>query len=41
MTILPELYDMIDRSFLNDNMKRNDKRVIEQRCHWFVRHAED
>ena len=41
MTIPPELYDMIDRSFLNDKMKRNYKRVIEQRCHWFVRHAED
>ena len=36
-TIHPEVYDLIDRSFLNDKMKRLYKRVIEQRQQWFIR----
>ena len=41
MEIPQEVFDMIGRSFLNDKMKRNYKRVIEQRRHWFIRHLED
>lgn len=41
MTIPQEAYAMIDRSFLNDKMKRSYKRVIEQRNHWFIRFSED
>lgn len=37
MNITPEVYALIDRSFLNDKMKRSYKRVIEQRRQWFVR----
>lgn len=37
MEIPPESYALIDRSFLNDKMKRNYKRTIEQRRQWFVR----
>ena len=35
--IQPETYNLIDRSFLNDKMKRLYKRVIEQRQQWFIR----
>ena len=37
MEIHPESYALIDRSFLNDKMKRSYKRIIEQRRQWFVR----
>ena len=37
MEIPPESYALIDRSFLNDKMKRSYKRIIEQRRQWFVR----
>lgn len=37
MEIPHESYALIDRSFLNDKMKRNYKQVIEQRRQWFVR----
>lgn len=37
MDIHPEVYALIDRSFLNDKMKRNYKRTIEQRRQWFIR----
>ena len=32
-----EVYALIDRSFLNDKMKRNYKHTIEQRRQWYVR----
>lgn len=41
MEIPKEAYAMIDRSFLNDKMKRSYRRVIEQRNKWFVRHSAD
>ena len=37
MDIHPEAYALVDRSFLNDKMKRNYKRIIEQRRQWFLR----
>lgn len=37
MAIPSEAYLLINRSFLNDKMKRNYKRIIEQRRQWFLR----
>ena len=37
MDIPSEAYLLINRSFLNDKMKRNYKRIIEQRRQWFLR----
>ena len=37
MEIPLESYALIERSFLNDKMKRSYKRVIEQRRQWFLR----
>ena len=40
MQIPQETYDLIDRSFLNDKMKRSYKRVIEERRMRFIRESE-
>lgn len=37
MEIPNEVYGLIDRSFLNDKMKRSYKRIIEERHHRFIR----
>lgn len=40
--IIPEKVEvMIGRSFLNEKMKRNYKRIIEQRHHWYIRPSVD
>ena len=36
MEFPPKVSDLIARSFLNDKMKRNYKRIIEQRRQWFA-----
>ena len=41
MQIPQETYELIDRSFLNDKMKRSYKRVIEKRRTRFVREPEE
>jgi hypothetical protein len=40
MEIPQETYALIDRSFLNDKMKRTYKRVIEERKTHFIRQSE-
>ncbi len=40
MLISSETYDLIDRSFLTDKMKRSYKRVIEERRMRFIRESE-
>lgn len=40
MHIPQETYDLIDRSFLNEKMKRSYKRVIEERRRRFIRESE-
>ena len=40
MQIPQETYDLIDRSFLNEKMKRSYKRVIEERRMRFIRESE-
>ena len=40
MQIPQDTYDLIERSFLNDKMKRTYKRVIEERLTRFVRQSE-
>ena len=40
MEIPQETYALIDRSFLNDKMKRTYKRVIEERKTRFIRQSE-
>ncbi len=40
MQIPAETYDLIDRSFLNEKMKRSYKRVIEERRMRFIRESE-
>lgn len=40
MQIPQETYDLIDRSFLNDKMRRSYRRVIEERRMRFVRESE-
>ena len=37
MDIPQETYTLINRSFLNDKMKRSYKRIIEERREWFIR----
>ena len=39
MEIPQETYSLIDRSFLNDKMKRIYKRVIEERKTRFIRQS--
>lgn len=41
MTIPDMVFAMIDRSFLNDKMKRKYKSVIKQRNSWFIRKSTD
>ena len=40
MDIPQETYALIDRSFLNDKMKRSYKRIIEERRMRFIREKE-
>lgn len=41
MQIHQETYALIERSFLNDKMKRTYKRVIEERHTRFIRKSEE